>query len=186
MCIRDSINAEYMGMEEVKEVNPYGCGICFKSPVEPVVAVCGHLFCWPCVYKRMATSKMCPQCESDLDEDSFVPVYVRDSRGEDLSPSLPKRPEAKRAPATANPNYRGIGGNPSVEIGKFVMGYGLFPSAFVLNFTQGRIVNEVPGVQGVNQENPEEKQDKVMRVLLVVLLVLAFALMLFMQINSAV
>lgn len=48
--------------------------------------------------------------------------------------NVPKRPDAKRSEAISNPNYRGIGGNPSVEIGKFVMGYGLFPSAFVLNF----------------------------------------------------
>ena len=47
---------------------------------------------------------------------------------------MPKRPDARRIDAVNNPNYRGIGGNPSVEIGKFVMGYGLFPSAFVLNF----------------------------------------------------
>ena len=59
----------------------------------------------------------------------YANCYNRES-----DPKVPKRPEAKRAPASSNPNYRGLGGNPSVEIGKFVMGYGLFPSAFILNF----------------------------------------------------
>ena len=47
-------------------------------------------------------------------------------------PSIPKRPDARRSQNMLNREYRNE--NNTIEIGKFVMGYGLFPSCFVLNF----------------------------------------------------
>lgn len=29
----------------------FSCNICFDSVVEPVVTQCGHLYCWPCLYR---------------------------------------------------------------------------------------------------------------------------------------
>lgn len=29
----------------------FECSICFDVATEPVVTRCGHLFCWPCIYR---------------------------------------------------------------------------------------------------------------------------------------
>jgi len=29
----------------------FECNICFDTANEPVVTLCGHLFCWSCLYK---------------------------------------------------------------------------------------------------------------------------------------
>jgi E3 ubiquitin-protein ligase RNF5 len=29
----------------------FECNICFELPHEPIVTLCGHLFCRPCLYK---------------------------------------------------------------------------------------------------------------------------------------
>lgn len=76
----------------------FSCNICFEAVVEPVVPHCGHLFCWPCLYKWMepglernertnlgllpSTSinrsrRMCPVCKSPCSIDHLVPIYVR-------------------------------------------------------------------------------------------------------------
>eukprot|EP00592_Proboscia_alata_P005065 CAMPEP_0194375024 /NCGR_PEP_ID=MMETSP0174-20130528/23479_1 /TAXON_ID=216777 /ORGANISM="Proboscia alata, Strain PI-D3" /LENGTH=722 /DNA_ID=CAMNT_0039154947 /DNA_START=111 /DNA_END=2279 /DNA_ORIENTATION=- len=33
------------------ECSIFDCNICLESVVEPVVTLCGHLYCWPCLYK---------------------------------------------------------------------------------------------------------------------------------------
>jgi hypothetical protein len=29
----------------------YECNICLELAKEPVVTLCGHLYCWPCLYR---------------------------------------------------------------------------------------------------------------------------------------
>lgn len=29
----------------------FECNICFDIPIEPVVSMCGHLYCWSCMYR---------------------------------------------------------------------------------------------------------------------------------------
>lgn len=29
----------------------YDCHICLDTAADPVVTLCGHLFCWPCLYQ---------------------------------------------------------------------------------------------------------------------------------------
>lgn len=33
------------------EGGAYDCNICYDTAREPVVTLCGHLFCWPCLYR---------------------------------------------------------------------------------------------------------------------------------------
>lgn len=52
--------------------NPDGldCCICRKSPTEPVAAVCGHVFCWPCIFWWLGPNTMpCPECKHALTRD---------------------------------------------------------------------------------------------------------------------
>ena len=38
----------------------FECNICLDLAKEPVVTLCGHLFCWPCLYRRAAGSAALP------------------------------------------------------------------------------------------------------------------------------
>jgi E3 ubiquitin-protein ligase RNF5 len=29
----------------------YECNICLDAAVDPVISLCGHLFCWSCIYQ---------------------------------------------------------------------------------------------------------------------------------------
>ena len=32
-------------------VSPFDCNICLDGVTQPVVTRCGHLYCWPCLYR---------------------------------------------------------------------------------------------------------------------------------------
>lgn len=36
---------------ELDEAAAFQCNICYELAKEPVVTLCGHLYCWPCVYR---------------------------------------------------------------------------------------------------------------------------------------
>lgn len=76
----------------------FTCNICFDAVVEPVVPHCGHLFCWPCLYRWLepgmqpdervslgllpsapinSSRRMCPVCKSPCSTHTLVPIYVR-------------------------------------------------------------------------------------------------------------
>jgi RING-type zinc-finger len=42
-------------VETVEEVDDdsaaFECNICYELSREPVVTYCGHLYCWPCLYR---------------------------------------------------------------------------------------------------------------------------------------
>ncbi len=37
--------------DEMFDSSTYECNICYEVAREPVVTMCGHLFCWPCLYR---------------------------------------------------------------------------------------------------------------------------------------
>lgn len=59
----------------------FECSICLEQATEPVVTLCGHLFCWPCLAKwmdgPMSAHNTCPVCKSLISRDSIVPLYGR-------------------------------------------------------------------------------------------------------------
>ncbi|WOL10133.1 E3 ubiquitin-protein ligase [Canna indica] len=78
----------------------FDCNICFDFAVDPVVTLCGHLYCWPCIYKWLqqaegAAPQPCPVCKAILSEDSLVPLYGRGGHASEKSPQsleIPRRP----------------------------------------------------------------------------------------------
>lgn len=85
------------------ETTPGGfdCNICLDIAVEPVVTLCGHLYCWPCIYKWLQVDNSlqnCPVCKASLSETSLVPLYGRghnSPKQTDQPVDVPNRPRLR-------------------------------------------------------------------------------------------
>lgn len=83
--------------------NSYGgfdCNICLDFVQDPVVTLCGHLFCWPCIYKWLHFQSIstenpdqkhpqCPVCKAEVSDTTLIPLY---GRGQTTKPSNAKAP----------------------------------------------------------------------------------------------
>uniref|UniRef100_A0A7S3MR72 RING-type E3 ubiquitin transferase n=1 Tax=Strombidium inclinatum TaxID=197538 RepID=A0A7S3MR72_9SPIT len=155
--------------------NVFECNICLDSALEPVVTQCGHLYCWKCIYEWLQQPRetlVCPVCKSGVAVDKLIPIFTKENsedprRKGQAQPDeqIPNRPGARRSEPQPNQNYNsGIGGgNPLFgnSNGGFVMGLGLFPALFTLNFTWDDIFGSNragPGgiSGGPNSGNPED------------------------------
>lgn len=81
----------------------FDCNICLDLSRDPVVTCCGHLFCWPCLYRWLhlhSDAKECPVCKGEVTLKSVTPIYGRGNniRGpeEDSALKIPPRPQARR------------------------------------------------------------------------------------------
>ncbi|XP_057768720.1 uncharacterized protein LOC130988779 [Salvia miltiorrhiza] len=81
----------------------FDCNICLDLAKDPVVTCCGHLFCWPCLYRWLhhhSDAKECPVCKGEVTTKNVTPIYGRGNvvRDHDLDSSLkiPLRPHARR------------------------------------------------------------------------------------------
>ncbi|KAI4366395.1 hypothetical protein MLD38_022277 [Melastoma candidum] len=92
-------------------VGSFECNICFDLAQDPIVTLCGHLFCWPCLYKWLhihSQSQECPVCKALVEEEKVVPLYGRgktstDPRSRSIpGVDIPRRPTGRR-PETAPP-----------------------------------------------------------------------------------
>ncbi|KAJ9170961.1 hypothetical protein P3X46_019019 [Hevea brasiliensis] len=81
--------------------NGFDCNICLDSVQDPVVTLCGHLYCWPCMYKwlhfqsisteneDLQMQQQCPVCKAEVSEGTLVPLF---GRGQTTKPSKSKAP----------------------------------------------------------------------------------------------
>ncbi|RWW36289.1 hypothetical protein BHE74_00058700 [Ensete ventricosum] len=78
----------------------FDCNICMDFVVDPVVTLCGHLYCWPCIYKWMQMESMsprrCPVCKAPLSQDTLVPIYGRGGQSTMADSEAPRRPTLHR------------------------------------------------------------------------------------------
>ncbi|KAL1569341.1 RING-type E3 ubiquitin transferase [Salvia divinorum] len=81
----------------------FDCNICLDLAKDPVVTCCGHLFCWPCLYRWLhhhSDAKECPFCKGEVSTKNVTPIYGRGNivHDQDLDSSLkiPLRPHARR------------------------------------------------------------------------------------------
>lgn len=89
----------------------FECNICFDLAQDPIITLCGHLFCWPCLYKWLHVHSRvseCPVCKALIEEEKLVPLYGRgkssmDPRSKSIpGVEIPHRPTGQR-PETAPP-----------------------------------------------------------------------------------
>ncbi|TKY62527.1 E3 ubiquitin-protein ligase RMA3 [Spatholobus suberectus] len=81
----------------------FDCNICLDLARDPVVTCCGHLFCWPCLYRWLhlhSDAKECPVCKGEVTLKSVTPIYGRGNNArvseEDSALKIPPRPHARR------------------------------------------------------------------------------------------
>ncbi|KAJ0813746.1 putative transcription factor C2H2 family [Helianthus annuus] len=66
----------------------FDCSICLDSVQEPMVTLCGHLYCYPCIYKWIhqqntsldipnKNNPQCPVCKRDISQKTLIPLYGR-------------------------------------------------------------------------------------------------------------
>lgn len=141
---------------------PFNCEICLDEPVEPVVTFCGHLYCWPCLYRWLRSGHAaCPTCKSGVSEATVVPLYGRGRErrppsGEDGDAPVPSRPAARRteAPPAHAADPWGGAARGGVQV-QFAAGFGFFPSLFGLQFTAANVGRppRAPGVPMTAEES---------------------------------
>lgn len=81
----------------------FDCNICLDLARDPVVTCCGHLFCWPCLYRWLhehSEAKECPVCKGEVTMKNVTPIYGRGNNvgehEEDPILKVPVRPHARR------------------------------------------------------------------------------------------
>ncbi|XP_010429331.1 PREDICTED: E3 ubiquitin-protein ligase RNF185-like [Camelina sativa] len=158
----------------------FECNICFEIAQDPIVTLCGHLFCWPCLYRWLhhhSHSQECPVCKAVVQDDKLVPLYGRGKNQTDPRSKrypgmrIPNRPAGQR-PETAAPPPQGdaasnffnygiglMGGfmpMATTRIGNFSMGFGgLLPSLFNFQFhgfPDATFYGSAPGYGGYHND----------------------------------
>lgn len=70
------------------------CFVCKKSLKSPVVANCGHVYCWRCLTQHRNEGKeTCPKCGENLKESEFIPIFCLST--DDKLNELPALPRVK-------------------------------------------------------------------------------------------
>ncbi|KAK6938781.1 hypothetical protein RJ641_032289 [Dillenia turbinata] len=135
----------------------FECNICFDLAQDPIVTLCGHLFCWPCLYRWLhlhSHSSECPVCKAVVEEAKLVPLYGRgktytDPRTKSIPGiNIPNRPAGQRpetAPSSGTDSFSqhgfglmgGFAPTASARFGNFTLSAafgGLIPSFFNPHF----------------------------------------------------
>lgn len=123
------------------------CNICLEvTNKDPVVTQCGHLYCWPCLYRWLNTQhSTCPVCKAGVCKENVIPLFIRgselDPRTKNPTESVPNRPAGRRPDPAGlassfpfnNGNNPG-GGNQYGGGMTFSAGLGFFPRYFLTFF----------------------------------------------------
>ncbi|KAL3086943.1 hypothetical protein niasHT_021807 [Heterodera trifolii] len=129
-------------MDSEKEDSRFECNICLDMAKDAVVSMCGHLFCWPCLFQWMDTRpyrQLCPVCKSAISKDKVIPLYGRGGGDSDPREKIPPRPQGQRTEET-NQGFPGMfhwGGDNGGHGGggvQFSLGIGVFPISFFASF----------------------------------------------------
>jgi E3 ubiquitin-protein ligase RNF5 len=113
--------------------SPWECNICLEPLKDTVCTLCGHLYCWPCLYRWLNTGhNSCPVCKAGVSKENIIPVYVRGNDTDPRTRDVPSRPSSQRAvperaahPGMTQGQFGGV---------NFAAGVGFFPSLLGLQF----------------------------------------------------
>lgn len=142
------------------------CNICLEGVKdrEPVVTQCGHLYCWPCLYRWINTrnsESTCPICKAGVTQENVIPIFIRGSSTDprrsstSCSDQIPNRPQGHRPALPDLSSALPTGATYNAQIGGISIsaGIGFFPSLFGLQFQQ--FTQTLP--QQVNQQDELQK-----------------------------
>lgn len=116
----------------MNDAGDFECNICFELAQDPIVTLCGHLFCWPCLYRWLhhhSQSQECPVCKALIQEEKLVPLYGRGKSTSDprsrpvAGDDIPSRPSGQRpetAPPPPGPEHNYFSGFGSGFLGGFM------------------------------------------------------------------
>ncbi|CAJ2673020.1 unnamed protein product [Trifolium pratense] len=105
----------------------FDCNICLDLAKDPVVTCCGHLFCWPCLYRWLnlrssrTRIKECPVCKGEVTDKDVIPIYgggnndevCNEDSSSGASSQIPRRPNAR--PVSRDPNARPVSRDPNAR-----------------------------------------------------------------------
>mmetsp|Transcript_19327 Transcript_19327/g.42282 ORF Transcript_19327/g.42282 Transcript_19327/m.42282 type:complete len:250 (-) Transcript_19327:245-994(-) len=99
-----------LGDSEADRLAPFECNICFELANDAVITLCGHMYCWECLYRWVSRGHHeCPVCKGDVDKDKVIPLYGRgessrtdkgtkaDTGAFSKGPVTPNRPASQRS-----------------------------------------------------------------------------------------
>lgn len=118
------------------------CNICLEGvkDKDPVVTQCGHLYCWPCLYRWLNTRHgdgTCPICKAGVTQENVIPIFIKGSSSDPRVRQVPSRPQGHRPEPLEHPPGL-LPGNLTynAQFGgvTFSAGMGFFPSLFGLQF----------------------------------------------------
>ena len=168
------------------------CNICLEiTTKDPVVTQCGHLYCWPCLYRWLNTQNTpcCPVCKAGISRENVIPLFIRGAEGHDprsktpnagggsgglVEDNVPNRPGGHRPEPQQQTNAAGmhnINGQLNAQFGgmSFSAGFGFFPSLFGLQFQSfAPPISQIPN-DGNRPLTPEELEQKMLSRFLLVL-----------------
>eukprot|EP01080_Neovahlkampfia_damariscottae_P006013 gene6013-10015_t len=128
--IEEKDNKEPPKEPEDEKKDNFECNICFDSAENPVVTLCGHLFCWTCLHKWIDSQTnsllVCPVCKAGIKHENIIPIYGRGGNNEAKKnipqENTPERPRGQRPEPTRNPNY--VPNQPTMFGGSLHFGFG--------------------------------------------------------------
>jgi len=156
-------------VHEKEQYSPFECNICLETASEPVVTICGHLFCWPCLFKWLETQqlKTCPVCKAEVTTEKIIPIYGRGK--EQTFPGLktPSRPAGQRTEPDPQQHAQRFGFFPPVPTGPFATAqfgnvtfsacFSIFPSLGLQFQTYPHVHSHPTRAEEVNMEQAAQQ-----------------------------
>ncbi|KAL2531927.1 RING/U-box superfamily protein [Abeliophyllum distichum] len=122
------------------EAGDFECNICFDLAMDPIITLCGHLYCWPCLYKWLrlrSQSQGCPVCKALIQEEKLIPLYGRgkipsDPRSKPVPgiEIIPNRPAGQRPETAPSPEASNLSNFVSGFVRGYIPTFGNFGGAF--------------------------------------------------------
>lgn len=176
------IEAKGDGKDSHDNDSIFACNICLE-PVknrDPVVTQCGHLYCWPCLYRWLNSHHTtCPVCKAGVSQDNVIPIFIRGS-SEDPRTKISQQEQIPNRPQGRRPEPQLIGTPPNAinngQFGgsSFTPGFGFFPSLFGLQFQ-----SYAPEQVGESSEEELAQEAFLSRILLCLGILVIFCLLFF-------